>query len=353
NNTATGYIDVLTGVTVPSGITAPTGGQTLAQYAANANTLISTIATDTAKVASSSDQIPSAPIVTTINVPDVAARLGNISVVADVLRTDGGGQLEAPGSATISIINNTADTLSFDNLSMPTYDAGHVRLNGALVDSPSEITAINAGHVASGFTSGNVVTSLTSSRPVIDITSNYNPQSGQFYVPGSSIKAFNTPMAPPDIVLNTNMAINNPNGTVNITSAAGDIYIYGKIDAGSLNILAKNGDFVSSYVDGFDHIGGDPASFNNHTDPSEAGIGIIANGAISISARYLNINSTIQSGIANWTANLGSSNDPELTTGTASLIGITDPSAITNAISDYISQLKAGGSISGTKTLTN
>src|SRR6185437_6716521 len=160
-------------------------------------------------------------------------------------------------------------------------------------------------------------------------------------------------MAPPDIVLNTNMAINNPNGTVNITSAAGDIYIYGKIDAGSLNILAKNGDFVSSYVDGFDHIGGDPASFNNHTDPSEAGIGIIANGAISISARYLNINSTIQSGIANWTANLGSSNDPELTTGTASLIGITDPSAITNAISDYISQLKAGGSISGTKTLTN
>ena len=77
---------------------------------------------------------------------------------------------------------------------------------------------------------------------------------------------------------------------MNITSAAGDIFVNGAINGGQVTILAKNGDFVSSYEEGFDHVGGDPAS------GLTVGGGVTANGSVSISARYLDINSTIQSG---------------------------------------------------------
>src|SRR6185312_5922353 len=131
-----------------------------------------------------------------------------------------------------------------------------------------------------------------------------NPESVLYYDPGSGDMRTSASHLPPDIILNTGKTIDNPTGAVNVTSAAGNIYIHGAINAGSVNILAKNGDFVSSYVNGFDPIGGDPASFNDPTRSAEAGAGITANGAVSIAARYINVNSTIQSGIATWNLNL-------------------------------------------------
>src|SRR6185437_6283032 len=167
---------------------------------------------------------------------------------------------------------------------------------------------------------GTVETAADASRPQVTITSNYNPESVLYYDPGSGDMRTSASHLPPDIILNTGKTIDDLTGAVNITSAAGNIYIHGAINAGSVNILAKNGDFVSSYVNGFDPIGGDPASFNNPTNAAEAGTGITANGAISIAARYLNINSTIQSGIADWTLNLDGS--PTLTTNDETSIGL-------------------------------
>src|SRR5262249_27834820 len=137
----------------------------------------------------------------------------------------------------------------------------------------------------------------------------------------------------------------NVTGAVNITSAAGNIYINGAINAGSVNILAKNGDFVSSYVNGFDPIGGRPASFNDPTRATEAGKGLTANGAISLSARYLNINSTIQSGIADWTLNLNGA--PTLTTNDETAIGLTAGTAAA-ALQTYKDALNAATSASNT-----
>jgi hypothetical protein len=39
--------------------------------------------------------------------------------------------------------------------------------------------------------------------------------------------------------------IENTRGAVKIDSASGNIYIRGKINAGSVDILARNGDFVN------------------------------------------------------------------------------------------------------------
>src|SRR5690606_8871285 len=240
------------------------------------------------------------PTAGTIEVADTLARLGNVSVFADTLV--GTGSLQAPGNAEIRITNNTANALKLGNLLMPTYHSANVRFNGVLVHNGEDIDALNPlGTAPVGLT---VLDGQGSSRPLIAINSNYNADSILYFNAGSQLHHMKTAKMAPDIILKTGAVMDNPLGAVDITSASGNIYIYGAINAGSVSILAKNGDFVSSYVNGFDHQGGDPASFNDPTRAAEAGRGITANGAITIAARYLNINSTIQSGIAEWTLNL-------------------------------------------------
>ncbi|WP_322865055.1 leukotoxin LktA family filamentous adhesin [Aquicoccus sp. G2-2] len=293
---------------------ASTPDKSLEQFINVWNDLSTTYAdkTNAAKTASSSSGTPMAY---TVEINDTSARLGNISFNADVLRstyaneTTSKAYVNAPGSAKILITNNTSNTLKLNNLIIPTYDAGNVRMNGVLVYSNDDIRDLNKGGIAPNFKQ--VETARTSSRGEVTIKSNYNPEDSAFFDPGSSKAQIANRRLPPDIILETGAIIENTRGAVKIESAAGNIYVRGKINAGSVDILAKNGDFVSSYVNGFNHIGGDPASFSDPTDASEAGRGITANGSVSIAARYLNINSTIQSGIADW--NLTLDGNPTLT----------------------------------------
>jgi hypothetical protein len=85
-----------------------------------------------------------------------------------------------------------------------------------------------------------------------------------------------------------------------------------------VDIKAANGDFVQSYVDNFFHIGGDPkAIYEGTTTPG----GVIANGNVFISSRYININGIIQSGIASYTLTLPTGG--ATLTGSASMLGLT------------------------------
>jgi hypothetical protein len=309
----------LTAAMTASGTTITTltgsGTGSLTVQLANLGTLASTYAGQKA-AAASLPNTASAPQAFVIEVADTMAQLGNVSIYADKLK--GTGALLAPGDASIDIVNNTANTLKLNNLVIPSYDAGRLRLNGVLVTSNAEINALNPAGTSANFAT--VTTAQSSSRPRVSITSNYNPDSVAFYNPSGTLAQRGNHVAP-DIILNSGKTIDNLTGAVEMTSAAGNIYVNGTINAGSVSILAKNGDFVSSYVNGFDHIGGDPASFNDPTRASEAGKGITANGAISIAARYININSTIQSGIADWNLNL--SGLEKLTTTDPTAIGLT------------------------------
>jgi hypothetical protein len=202
-----------------------------------------------------------------------------------------------------------------------------------LVHNAADINALNpTGTAPVGL---GVVDKLTSTRSQVTIASNYNPDSLFYLKPPVA-----TAQVAPDIVLTSGSKISNAGGAVSIASAAGNIYIQGEIEAGSLSIVAKNGDFVSSYVNGFLHAGGDPASFNSSTNVTEAGRGIIINGSISIAARYLNINSTIQSGIAEWTLDIG--NNPMLTTTNAAHIGKTQED-VNAAVQAYLSSITSNG----------
>lgn len=252
-----------------------------------------------------------------VSVGSITATLGDLSIRAD--RLTGTGKLQAPGDARIALTNNTDASLLVNNLTINSESGGHLRLNGVLVNSNADINALNRGGAVANFS--DVTTARTQAAqgifPAVTIVSNYDPTTSAH------------PNPAPDIVLNSGTAINNPLGSVTIQSQAGNIYSNGQINANTVTIQVRNGDFVQSYVFGYDHVAGDPAGTGlnggNPEDTSALGGGIIANGSVFISARYLNINGLIQSGIDNWTLNLPST--PTLTA-SAALFGIDLSSAI-------------------------
>ena len=308
-------------------------------------TLNQTVATDTTTVANASTALPSAPQAYAIDVPNTVAWAGNISLVGTSATSPlGTGVLSAPGNASITITNNTADTLNLGSLLIPDNGAGRVLFNGVSVNSPADIAALNPSGAPAG-TFASVIAGETT-RPAITIASTYEWTGAQ----GGSLYYQNHQQVAPDIVLQQGSTISNLGGAVGITSNSGNIYLNGSVQAGSISVLAKNGDLVTSYVNAIDNIAGDPAS------QIPLGAGMIANGAISISARYININGTIQSGIAQWGLTLAPTD--LLTTGDLNTIGVTGAgssfAATVNALeTNYKNSLVNGQPLPATATYTD
>ena len=227
--------------------------------------------------------------------PTVVAYMSNIYLTGQkVYSPRGTGRLAAPGDAVISIQNYTDATLELNDIVIPNFDAGKVRVNGVEVNANADITKVTG--YAANFVDSNIVTAEKTGAPKISIESYYNPGDVAFYNTDGDKWWQRTSHAAPDIILNQNKLLRNNQGEVSINSDAGNIYLNGAIEAGSIRIIARNGDLVSSYVNGYNHVGGDPANQAPYGAQS-LGMGMIANGDIFLSARYLNINSKVQSGI--------------------------------------------------------
>ena len=239
-----------------------------------------------------------------VEIDDVLAQSSDIWVEADSV--SGSGEMHAPGDAEITIDNNGPFYLWINRLTIPDDTGGRVLYNESPITSLGAIT-INA--------------SADSAPPRIEITSSY--------VLGGDEQA-------PDIeILNDISApVRTAQGEVYIENLSGSVLIKTKpgsdtaanITAYDVEIIAGC-DFVQGYVDGFYHSGGSPAGVwsdvgNNseawrrdrsldscwngketvpcYDDSTARGNdgSIIAGNMVFISARYLNINGLIQSGIA-------------------------------------------------------
>ena len=305
----------------------PTTGQLLKFHAATTGTAANVASTQAVLVADAATVIAgSVATVTAANntpaaagsqkvltFPDVSVKLGNVNVRGDVLA--GTGSLEAPGDAKIWILNNSPASMKIGNLTVDST-GGNVRLNGFLVNNTADVQRFNPSYLGPVPTimsreNGVVGANGLQGQPEIRIVSTYDPGA---YDPTSPDVPRRIPAAAPDITVayrdtigEPGKLISNPNGLVSVSSDAGDIYVDGSITAGSVAILAKNGDFVQSYVNGFNSVAGEPNANiqggNGVLDPNKnkaPGAGIVANGNVFISARYLNINGTVQSGIVNY-----------------------------------------------------
>ncbi|AZO95863.1 hypothetical protein [Halocella sp. SP3-1] len=254
-----------------------------------------------AKDEATNDIYPSKNVpVSFINVEDIKARGGNINITADNLT--GSGALKAPSDTEISIINNSDKFLRVNKLTI-SDKGGHVYFNEAAVIASTDIKNSN---LDSGKAVGINVEAAGSSAvtPKIRVGNTYNPLDNN---PAPNIEVVGD--------------ITNFTGEVNISNEAGSINIKGmdgktapNIVANTVNLSAGQ-DISQSYVDGFQHIGGDPKSrwatisdgfpfdYSHNELPASAG-SLIAGNNVYLSARYLNINGKIQSGIPDWEVTL-------------------------------------------------
>ncbi len=233
-----------------------------------------------------------------VTIKGTQVRLGNIVVEADNLY--GNGTLNAGADAEVKIINNSSNNLVVNNISISSdskgtvnslYDGGYIIYNNANVSDAGDIAARNDG-VVPKFTAINSK-SNSSEQPTLQISNTFNPSRYITTDNGSVVKWF----AAPSLTVADGAKVYNPKGNVIITSEYGDVNNGGTINAGSVSIQAKNGDYTQYAEDHIVDIGGSPVGFDEKEDEKRIDNGILANGNVYISARYININSNIQSGV--------------------------------------------------------
>ncbi|RLB36288.1 MAG: hypothetical protein DRH20_10105, partial [Deltaproteobacteria bacterium] len=253
-----------------------------------------------------------------ITVDDIWAQSGTITVTG--LEMSGTGELHAPGDVEVIITNHSPANLRTSNITIPVNAGGVVRFNYVDVDTNADIGAINESGLNPSFS--DIEVAADSAEPRITITNTFDADDPHPY--GDAIKTPNIEIAGD---------IENILGRVEITSE-GSVFVRGNINAGTL-VITAGGDFVLSYTDSLFHAGGNPGTLWNSvaqvTEPIGSGLGttytystdgieeggndttieqavqsalltpsesnIVAANNVFISAQYLNINGTIQSGL--------------------------------------------------------
>ena len=241
-----------------------------------------------------------------IKLGTITAQLGDILFEGD--NVSGSGTLNASGDATVSITNNSPNNLIVGDI----HVIGRGGITGAgqggtIFFNDTEIKGNSASDIVAAIKKGNkdsskgvsfnAKTRYQTNVPSITIENNFRPQA---YVDSDH----NPYYAASETKLGG--YIYNPRGSVTVTSDNGDVYNDGSIYGGTVNMTVSNGDFIQSFpvdstgkVSSISSVGGSPLD-DSGNQQSQLGTGILANGNIFISARYVNINSKIQSGVAQW-----------------------------------------------------
>ena len=228
-----------------------------------------------------------------VTVGDIVSQLGDIYLEGD--EVTGSGHLTAHGDATVTVTNDSPNNLVVGDIKVIGKESnGQIGQGGTLF--------LNGNAMKGTEKLGNLTLESRhqTDDPTVTITSAFNPNSYLTKVDGVNVPAYSAP----NLTLGKGKTIYNTRGKVTVVSDYGDVYNDGSIVAGSVELTAKNGDFIQSYSNRIANIGGEPIVEDKGGKGfklNEAlGSGILANGNIFISARYVNINAKIQSGIAAW-----------------------------------------------------
>ncbi len=229
-----------------------------------------------------------------VTIEDTISQLGDIYLEGDAIT--GSGTLTAHGDAKVEVKNASPNNLILGDIKVMGKESnGQIGQGGAFF--------LNGNALKGTEQLGNLTLEgrHQTKDPSVTISNTFNPNTYTKDV-GEGEKA--PVYAAPNLQLGKGKTIYNTRGKVTVTSDYGDVYNDGSIVAGSVELTAKNGDFIQSYSNRIANIGGDPFVEDKEKGgfkKNEAlGSGILANGNIFISARYVNINAKIQSGVANW-----------------------------------------------------
>lgn len=227
-----------------------------------------------------------------VTIEDTVSQLGDIYLEGDAIT--GNGTLTAHGNAKVEVKNASPNNLILGDIKVMGKESnGQIGQGGAFY--------LNGNAMKGTEQLGNLTLEGRRQRedPSVTISNTFNPNTYTKDV-GEGEKA--PVYAAANLQLGKGKTIYNTRGKVTVVSDYGDVYNDGSIVAGSVELTAKNGDFIQSYSNRIANIGGDPfvEGGNGFKLNDHLGSGILANGNIFISARYVNINAKIQSGVANW-----------------------------------------------------
>lgn len=232
-----------------------------------------------------------------VTIEDTVSQLGDIYLEGDAIT--GSGTLTAHGDAKVEVTNASPNNLILGDIKVMGKESnGQIGQGGAFF--------LNGNALKGTEQLGNLTLEGRQGRhrtedPSVMISNTFNPNDHLKDMDGGE----KAPVyAAANLQLGKGKTIYNTRGKVTVASDYGDVYNDGSIVAGSVELTAKNGDFIQSYSNRIANIGGDPFVEDKEKGgfkKNEAlGSGILANGNIFISARYVNINAKIQSGVANW-----------------------------------------------------
>jgi hypothetical protein len=307
------------------------------------------------------DSVPSNFI--TLN--DVYAKSGNIVVAAN--RFGGTGSLIANADNEITITNNSPYQLRVKDLIIDST-GGFIKYNGSNVRTNADIAALNprTGTPVAAFGAMQSIdpnAAAGSVQPIITVSSNWSPtvQAACTSDADCDAKMASDPLyedrgRSPDIRIAGHLY--NRLGAVNVANANGSVIIAPDIagytpliEGATTNVTSGREVFLDS-PSAFYSIGGDPKSLylgtftaDDKTRVANAGLngnvcasgdllntvgnpiasldtgcyhagtgGIFATGGVFLSAKYLNINGTVQSGQPDWSATLSSTLNASMNT---------------------------------------
>lgn len=230
-----------------------------------------------------------------VTIEDTVSQLGDIYLEGDAIT--GNGTLTAHGNAKVEVKNASPNNLILGDIKVMGKESnGQIGQGGAFY--------LNGNAMKGTEQLGNLTLKgrRQTEDPSVTISNTFNPNDHLKDMDGGE----KAPVyAVANLQLGKGKTIYNTRGKVTVTSDYGDVYNDGSIVAGSVELTAKNGDFIQSYSNRIANIGVDPfvedkehGGFKKNEVPLDSGI--LANGNIFISARYVNINAKIQSGVANW-----------------------------------------------------
>lgn len=227
-----------------------------------------------------------------VTIEDTVSQLGDIYLEGDAIT--GSGTLTAHGDAKVEVKNASPNNLILGDIKVMGKESnGQIGQGGAFF--------LNGNALKGTEQLGNLTLEgrRQTEDPSVTISNTFNPNDHLKDMDGGE----KAPVyAAANLQLGKGKTIYNTRGKVTVTSDYGDVYNDGSIVAGSVELTAKNGDFIQSYSNRIANIGGDPfvEDKDGFKKNDNLGSGILANGNIFISARYVNINAKIQSGVANW-----------------------------------------------------
>lgn len=231
-----------------------------------------------------------------VTIEDTVSQLGDIYLEGDTIT--GSGTLTAYGDAKVEVKNASPNNLILGDIKVMGKESnGQIGQGGAFY--------LNGNAMKGTEQLGNLTLQgrRQTEDPSVTISNTFNPNTYTKDL-GDGEKA--PVYAAANLQLGKGKTIYNTRGKVTVTSDYGDVYNDGSIVAGSVELTAKNGDFIQSYSNRIANIGGDPfvEDKDGFKKNDNLGSGILANGNIFISARYVNINAKIQSGVSDWTLDI-------------------------------------------------